>query len=322
MNKRGAMSIEQLGIIVLSLIALAVIMLMIYPKFLGTSTDVGKKSTCELSILLGSISRLGGVERIPPECKANIINIDQKLISSQSLPAREELTKLAELKTNPDYKEVTHYFNDPSSEEQLTEIIANKIISKEMTSCWDKVVHGKLGMFDEWYNLFDLGPNLKPSDYKANKQAYADELISHWSVPGVIEKWGPPKFCIICSDITFGKDIKLNKDATSFTPWLKATPHWYYKDQSLYEFLIKDQNYNMEPYYNYKIEAGKQYAVVFERVNTHKLAQWYYGIKNVLPFVGGEDVPNSINRLVLTEYDNVVKPFDEEGGEACFKIID
>ena len=79
----------------------------------------------------------------------------------------------------------------------------------------------------------------------------------------------------------------------------------------------------MEPYYSYEISPGKQYAVVFERVNTHKASQWYYSVKNVLPFVGEEDVPDSINRLVLTEYDNVVKPFDEgDGGRACFKIID
>lgn len=315
MNKRGETKI--LLYVVLAIISLAVIITMVLPLFSKSSSEVGSKSQCELSILLGSIARFGGVERVSPECRANVVNIAQNDIDKQKLLARDELSNLAEKKNNPDYAEVNKFFNNPSDDEQLTELITNKIIAKEMTSCWDKVVHGKLGMFDEWYNLFDLGPGLRKGDYEKNRQEYANKLIEHWNIPGILEKWGPPKFCIVCSDITFGNDLK-NKKVDSFTSWLKATPHWYYKDQSLYEFLVRDQNYENEPSYDYEITPGKQYAVVFERVNTHKLGQWFGYIKNV--FVTDE-IPDSINRLTLTEYDKVVKPFDEDG-EACYRIID
>ena len=321
MNRRGEGQSYELGKIVLILIGLAVIMSVVYVLFVKSAEEAGSKSQCELSILLGSIARFGGVERVSPECKANVVNIAQNDIDKQKLLARQELNNLAEKKNNPDYAEVNKFFNNPSDDEQLTELITNKIIAKEMTSCWDKVVHGKLGMFDEWYNLFDLGPGLRKGDYEKNRQEYAKNLIAHWEIPGVLQSWGPPKFCIVCSDITFGNDLK-NKNVDSFTSWLKATPHWYYKDQSLYEFLVRDQNYENEPYYDYEISPGKQYAVVFERVNMHQFSQWYYDVKNALPFVGGGEIPeDKINRLVLKEYDKVVKPFDEDG-QACYRIID
>lgn len=315
MNKKG-FTVE-MHHLVIALVFLAVFMVFVFPPFQETASASQKKSECELSIALGSLVRAGGVERIAPKCPAS-----QKVITQSELEKDREylIGELREFKRHEQdaaYTDVLQYFNDADNEEQLSELKANEIVAKEMTDCWEKVVHGKLGMFDEWYNIFDFPLfKLRRGDY-AEKE-YADKLIEHWNA-GVFQKWGPPTFCIVCSEITFGKDIKQNKKVDSFTPFIKAKQYGS-TGESTYEFLVKDQEYPQlaEPVYTYELKPDAHYAVLFKRVNKHKLSQWSDWLLSMGFSI--EDDHDSINRLVIANYNDIVKP-KNEGGESCFGVI-
>ncbi|MBI4919416.1 hypothetical protein HY837_05765 [archaeon] len=188
-------------------------------------------------------------------------------------------------------------------------------------SCWNKVIRGKLPMFDKWYNKIDFFG----SDYPK----YAGEYIDQ--VNAFITIWGAPTFCIVCSNIKFNEDLKnLSLPANiDLTKWLQHTPHPDHPSKSIYEYLYEGQTVPsklIEPEYNYDLDPPNRYSVIYKRINPHffdDVVENIWGFVDYLnPFVDEDNnVPTVINQLKLVPHDLVAKPY-KEGGESCFYVID
>jgi hypothetical protein len=163
----------------------------------------------------------------------------------------------------------------------------NRLVGKELTSCWDSMGRGELNLFSSWYD---------PVTDDSNKITSDDGILSSmWKFAKKGYKAGtgdlkqPPTICIICSRIRFDLEGDLQNyissalsQKTDLMAYLMATPHPYMKRldgtaMSKYEFLLDDEAKSMSSVVylpSFGFQTNQRMNVVFARINTFEIGKW------------------------------------------------
>lgn len=316
--KKGAISIDVTIELVALVISFGLLIAILVPQITKWVYEESETSLCEWSIVVGAIARPLGKEVISPECKARKINISTTDLQPYLSEAEQTINKW---KSDERYSRMLEEFPEATIKNEYKYAL-NKLVANELSNCWNKVLRGRLAMFDKWYNKIDF--------IKGDYPEYAEDYVSKTNLL-LIDVWGAPKFCIICSNIKFNEDLKdLGLPANiDLTKWLQHTTYEKDKKKTIYGYLYDGQTVPsnlVEPEYTYEINPPNRYSIVYERINPHAIddvieSSWDT-INYLIPFIDeNDDVPEVIHQLRLVPHDLVAKPYTE-GGESCFKIIE
>lgn len=315
-NKKGAIAVDVPIELIALLFSAGVLLVLFIPQLYTWITTSTEQVVCEWSIVAGAIARPLGKELISPECKARKVSISTKNL--QQFLGEAETTINKWLKDEK-YVAIRDQFPEANLQNKYKYAL-NKLVAREMTNCWEKVLRGKLPMFDEWYNKIDLFG----SDYPEYAEKYIDK------VNAFVKIWGAPTFCIICSNIKFEDDLaSLNLPKNiDLTKWLQHMPYKK-SSKSIYEYLYEGQtkpSQLTEIEYNYDLTPPNRYSVVYERINPHVIGEFIDEIWDFIDYLSPfkdekGNVPRVISRLRLVPHSLVAKP-KNEGGESCFYIIE
>lgn len=300
--KKAAIAISTLILLVGAAIAL-IASLSVTPKFIELMTGAGEKGKCSWEIVASSLApkSLAGFGGVPEECKASYVNITKKELDK----LRPSAKKRIEFYTKNSEKYVgmlKEGFNNPDDERQQYEWALNQLVTDKLKNCWDKVLQGKLPIFDKWWDLYQLpGEKREP-----NRESAIDLFEKSFGVNL------PPVNCIICSRIEFmpdAKEVVGERTINSLTTWLKYE-HPRYKAESYFEYLADGQTLPNTGSFNiirYPYNTWQIWAVVYERINAYKTTEWF-----------GE---GDYSVLRLVPYDEIAKPLSTNG-MGCTLIVD
>jgi len=324
---KKAQTESTLGTVIIVLMIITVLAVVFIPKIVKYFKDKGESGVCEWSIALNAFKKsfLLGAEKIPPNCKAKVLQINQTVLESKKKKAQKDL---GFFRKDARYKDTIRYFNSTSNHINY-EYSLDGIIADELVDCWSKVWRGKVSVFDEWWNIIECCTKFDENKNCIETEPCTSNLIVGGAIPlyaayeyvvGDVVIKEPPVFCIICSRIIFNDDLQnlgLPSKITSLNEWMylnrmKATSDNYYEylseGQTIAGRLTK-QKYDFSP--------NADYAIVYRRINVHKLKQageWALGFLEAKP---SED----INRLDIISYDAVTQPI-YNGGLGCTAIVD
>lgn len=331
MAKRGAVGVETFVRSAAILIAL-VALLLVVPHFTKQLFAASEEGECQWSVLVSALTRTPGLsmENIPISCKAKYMNVTLEDMQVNYGTASKAI-KFYNSK-GPEYDAIYKIFNTPNSENQLAEWSVNKIIADEMVSCWDKVWKGQMPMFDEWWKI--IGYSQASADQETLSKARAEGLPStekemswyQYAYLWNLQWKSPPTFCIVCARIKFGKDIMpaLGKEhVDSLTPWMmfNAVPR---TSITYFEYLLSEDQKNTPALFRtheIKYDTLKPYAVVYQRINIHKVDGISQGILDTIGLVSTEETDKKVDRVLLLPYESVLVPYDQ-GGANCNYVID
>ncbi|MBI5065845.1 hypothetical protein HZA97_06420 [Candidatus Woesearchaeota archaeon] len=326
-NKKGAIITETpIELIALAFAALVILSLYV-PKIVDWFGEEGQKSICEWTIVAGAIRPIPGKELITPECRHTTKIINKEDLNPYLKEAEETINKW---NSNDLYKGIREEFPQADLQNEYKYAL-NKVVSKELTSCWEKVVRGKLAMFDEWYNRIDLWGSGEPKQL----EEYRDK------VRAIITVWGAPTFCILCSEIKFNDSLSdLNVPSRiDLNKWLQYTPYDKNKKISSYEYLLEGQtlpsNLVSSSLYDYDVLPPNRYAVIYKRINPHITDPILHVVWSAFEYIDPvayyhdwvygenteEEPPDTLHRLKLVPLEQVAKPASQ-GGESCYKILE
>lgn len=338
---KGQIGVEEFVVIAAFAFAFVVFLFILGPKIWLALSGAGETGVCNWNLLVHAFTKMGGKEIVPAECQAKRITVDEPMLNAQLKYASRRMNKMLEEakdeKLKEQYKLILKQFNDPKNEQQLYEFALNKIVADELKNCWTKVFQGKLPLFDEWYNKFDLRLWGIFAEDKELKEMNEKDFITAWKGLGIANVYGPPTFCVICSRIKFDKNIekKLGKSkVTSLKDWLSFNP--MPRTNEPYMRFLADgrtkahdseegqpsENALYFQKFDYSISVEEPLAVLYSRVNTYKATQW---VGNVGGWLGITEAPQeAVDRLAIIPYNNVAKSYSEVGQEAgnCVVIID
>ncbi len=298
-NKRG-LETETLTLLIIFVIFATALLVLWFPKFYTLFEKSATKSKCELSIGISSLTRSValGKETIEINCPANRITINKTTLDKNYAKSKEAIQAWAKFDK---YANTAPYFRKQGAQPQkelIYEHALDQAIAQEMKDCWEKVFRGKLPVFDQWWKIF----------------GYEDES-KFWQVWN-IEKKGPPVFCIVCSRIKFNQqdmqEINLTKEITSLNEWMYNTPADMKTLTPYYDYIIEGQTPSdlLTPEYIYN--TNEPHAVIYKRVNIHKLGEIIQGVASWL----GYQPMETVNKLELVSYNKIKTPI-QEGGSGC-----
>ncbi len=331
MTKKGAVGVETFVRSAAILIALVALILVV-PHFTKQLYAASEKGQCQWSVLVSALTRTPGVgiENIPIECKAKYINLTLEDAQANYNAAAKAINVYRD--RGPEYDAIYKIFNSQKSESQLAEWSVDKILADEMVSCWDKVWKGKMPMFDEWWKIIGY------SQASADQEKLA--LAKTQGLPGKEEdmKWyhyaylwnlqwkSPPTFCVVCTRIKFGKDITPalgRADVNSLSTWMmfNQVPK---TSISYFEYLLSEDQKNTPALFRtheIKYDTSQPYAVLYQRINIHKVDELSQGVLDFIGLVSTEETDKKVDRVLLVPYDSVLLPYDH-GGANCNYVID
>jgi hypothetical protein len=331
MLKKGIAMVTFL--VVLAMISITVVALSYAVfKILVILGVIAPKAVCEWSVVLIGLGKLGtgGVLDIPPECKTEFVEIKLADLEALESEAAQQIRFYGQQyqKEPRAWEEIFRVFNNPDSEQQRLEWALNQKMATELTKCWSKVWKGELPLFDEWWNLVDwnlYGFADKPKD-SSDALRYLGEDVADFGGDSLLTVYGPPTFCIYCSRVVIDPQIKtkLGKNrVTSLTTWLKAKPVRPGSSESLFQFLL-NENQRKFPIAQEGIDYGynmdKPQAVEFLRTN--ELGATLKGVadtlvdgaKKLFGSPEGEVTPDRSNsRLVLVDAVDSIYPLSGQG---------
>lgn len=321
MNKKSQGGIPYL----VKLAAIAIVLLafiLIIPSFKNLLYGAVKTGECQWDLLFSALmTQMSlGKMNIPPECKAEYINVTKadleeylneaavRIHMYEQRPDKYRLMREAGFK---DYKDI-----DEAYHAQM-EWALNNFVADKMLWCWDRVWRGSLPIFDYWYNVVDWTFfGLREGDYDKDELERLDEEDK----TQLFEVHGPPTFCIVCARLKFDKEVQgmFPDPIKSLNTWMSYNPAPN-SEKSYMAELLEGQTFSSKihlPKYEYSVQ--EPLAITYKRINPHvskKTLSWAGDL------LGITEETKTINILALSEYDKVVVSM-HQGGESCFFVID
>ncbi len=334
-SSKSAISIEAVVELALFALMIAVVFYLVFPVVKEVLVGESEKGTCEWSLVMHSIAKVGDWSLIPAECRAHRIEIDMNFLDSYKSEAKKRIKQYNANKEK--YVEILPFFNNPDDEKQIRTWALNRIIAVEMKDCWEKVMKGKLPLFDAWWKFFSwdvYGKDIvkKPTNREEAFSVWNQLLIKSTGLPGTVKLYGPPTNCIICSRIKFSDDVKnyfAHRYIPSLNVWLK---HNYPATggKSYYNHIVEGQSQLRNPfiprYASYNVDTPL--SVTYEKIYTLRSWQdsgiikraWQGTLGQVYAVVNKEHL-YELNYVKLVPYtqDDLVDPIK---GEGCTFILD
>ena len=306
------------GLAILGLLVVILIVI-VFPTIKEVLVSEGEKGACEWSLVMSSLVKLGDWSLIPPECRANRIDIDLKYLDRFTSEAK---IRIKEYNTNPTkYPGIVNYFKDEKDTSKVYEWALNKAVATEMNDCWTKVFKGKLPLFDKWWTLYDFPwQNIDVAD-KDHGQKIFDSFFGTFHQA--------PVNCIVCSRIKFSDDVKkmfAGKNIDSMDAWLRNN-YPRYGGKSYYEELTEGQselNSLFTPAYEFRVD--NPLAVLYEKIYYYHIVD--ATITSVWETIFGGSTQNTFNFLKLVPYtqdaliNQPVKGGNGYQGEGCTFVLD
>jgi len=319
--KKGQMGINEF-VIMTALVAIFIVLLIVLTPIKDALTRTAESSGCQWGLFLSSVTRTPGlgIENIPAQCKANRVTVTKndldKMYRKKAINAFERYEKNQAL-----YPILYEQYSSSKDENQLVEWELNAFMAEQMRNCWTKVWKGKLPLFDEWWNWVDLDFfNLVEGDFK-NEKDRAKIFLGETEYGPILNVWGPPTFCVLCSRVKFDNEVKSfvpNVDERIFTAWLKGNPIPTQKTVSYYEDILEGQSVNDRIFFpEYSYDTSDPQAILYKRVNTHKIGQW---AGDILPrYVVGSE--KDYNSLRVSKFEDIARPSSLGNGEGCYEVV-
>ena len=308
-----------------AVIIVLVVFILILPSFKNLLYGAVQTGECEWDLLFSAIMTTagGGKMDVPPECKAEYVNVTMQDLQANLLLAQQRIKQY-----NLDETQKKKYadmraagFTDPDDYHQQMEWALNQVVADRLLWCWKRVWKGNLPLFDKWWNLVDWTFfGLKKGDYSQAELKVLRGAIEDES-PKLFDVYGPPTFCIVCARIKFDSAVQSEfrgRKINSLLPWLAGNPVPGTKTSYLEE-LLEGQTV-ISPLYTppYTYTTDEPMAVVYERINPHITQSTFTWATSKL---GITDEAENVNILALAEYDKLVVS-KHKGGESCFVIVD
>ncbi|MFH1409379.1 MAG: hypothetical protein ABIH34_05705 [Nanoarchaeota archaeon] len=185
---------------------------------------------------------------------------------------------------------------DEKDQKQIVEWKANQMIADELEDCWHDMGEGKLLLFSKWWER--VGGGLKESELDDEWEQYLNE--NH--LPQM-----PPIFCVICARIEFDKELQGILDpvvSKRFMDYLRRYPTRGDDEMSILNYLrdpLVSNLYTKE----YSYSTTEPYAIVFARVNTHRLYDYAEFIGNRLQITRKEGNDEDFSTLVMASMEDL-----------------
>lgn len=240
-------------VILFSIVAL--VMIISLNRYTTLFESTGEKAACEWSVFLSGGTKILGVETIPIKCKADRITLAKEDLV-KNYPKANNAIKLMRKRSPKLAVPMKHYVGTIDDRKKMQYLVDEKI-ALAMKSCWDKVLWGEMPIFNDWNGLLGVD-----SDKKAKWYQY--HTI-------------PPTTCIICSTITFSEELQsvVGKEPKNSLPeWMKL--HMVPGDQdkrTYYQYNLDDLR-KTETRQEIPYGVTEEQAVIYGRINKHKLRQW------------------------------------------------
>lgn len=345
MNRKG-ITHETVAGLILVLAGAAILLGMFVPKLFEVLKSQAEVTGCEWSIVKSSLTRFGGFESIPVECKAKRIDLTGDEIVMLREASSDRIKDMNnDVRIRPNLK----YFRVGGDEiPNYDEFTLNGIIAKELAQCWDKVLKGKPPIFDQWWSLLhckDVNGALRPCKledfstvYKETKNVrtlpvYLIPVLNQFNLAvdagrfvwkyaeGDFKIREPPVFCILCSRISFDNRLKFlfrdEQTIRSLPEFMKNTPD-VRTGEAYWKYISDGQTQISGPFQpSYEYSTNQNLAVLYQRVNPHQL--WETG-SWVSQWLGFEKFAEPVSLLKLVPYGDVMKPL-ERGGGGCAVLI-
>jgi hypothetical protein len=285
-SKKGEISTE-------SLVVLGILVLTMFVLFSIAADNLQlfktkKDKLCTVTLMLGSISKVGGKPLISPECEHKNIDISKEVLESpeEMSALRESQNSFNKIKTSiTGNKEFETYKSQYVVNEILNpkKSIVSNIMTRELKNCWDRVGQGTYNLFNDWEEFIsDCSGEGEaaakcPSDVSFLKEIY----ISSKSMNKV------PAFCFLCSRITFSDEELKNINIQNFDTWLAFSQVPKEKYSYLQYLTTNTYQYNQGQSYLGKNKEGYQLdeplAIVY--VKERRYIAWEKA-KSILATIG------------------------------------
>lgn len=327
MNKKGY-EITSVAVAAIAAVIALVVFLFIFPEFGEKLYAAGSKGECEWSVLVSALTRTPGLgfENIPVECRAKYKNVTMADLQA-NYPSAEKMMQFYKTK-GQNYAAISNLFSDPVNPLMRAEWSMNKIVADEMVECWDKVWHGEMPLFDSWYRLIDYqNVVLDPATVANATQQNISVTPGAMTSLDYLKVWNlkfqrPPVFCIVCTRLKLTDDVKsqfaAKPDIKSLTLWMQfnAVPG---TSESYYLYTLPDW---LKPFQqNYGYNVNQPIAVVYSRINMHKIATVTSPIVTFLGLGSSADAQDKADKIVVVPYDSVILPFNKNGAN-CDYVLD
>ncbi len=299
MNKKAQLSQTFVRISAITIGFLIILFVVAFPVR-EAMTQVAEKGQCQWEFFISSQTKILGQVQIPPECESNRLNITEKLLEKDFKDSRETLNTWKKDRDNNEGKifgnwgsnfidDYEGYQSNHRDDDVLYEYSMDAVVADEIKDCWEKVLKGKFPLFDEWWQL--IGTE-EPDD-------------SWWEVWN-LEKKHPPTFCVLCSVVSFDKDInqRFPEKVSSINNWMKNTP--VLKDPEKTDYfsytLPEDQVFYEQDYSYY---TDRDLAIIYSRVNVHKIDQWGDMMMDWINIISEEDKTEVAHAVMAIPYEKV-----------------
>jgi hypothetical protein len=305
----------------------AIILIFAAVKLIGAERIFGSYLSCRWEIFSQGIGpeRLIGLGQIPSSCKADISRISIQNLTKGFKGSRKTIETFNLNYPDNQFSEIF----DPTDEKSLVEFNLDKLIAKKTKSCVDKVNHGAMPIFENWWHLYGQDEKTAIGTVKEYLKAAV----------GAAKQSPVPRFCVICSEIRFNKDLiksegkysltgKDKNTITTLAEWMKKNPipivnMPYYE----YAKLNKKASDLFASDSDYYYQIDKPMALVYMRVNIHQLVKWGQGasvawetIAGWFPGLGVKGDYHEDNPPLEPEHSIVLMPYEDAGKECDFII--
>ncbi len=247
MNKR-AITEMMLVTIVITIIGAVVFLTVLWPAFSGKLKTAQSQGECNWNLFLASAVKASsfGLANIDPGCKAQYTTVDSEELKKYHTLAKQRIKQYcksqgyvgAAASTGQQYTTATAQLcTQGATYDDLNEWALNYIMAKKMTTCWDKVWHGKLDFF--------------------SRQAIYDRTV-----------------CVVCDVVSFSEDMPItvrNQQAiTTLYDWMNAEPYY---QTTYYDYISEGTTIKLDKTaleYTTKMPL----AIVYVHTKTSALEKW------------------------------------------------
>ncbi|MBR9675649.1 hypothetical protein GOV05_01425 [Candidatus Woesearchaeota archaeon] len=227
-----------------------------YGKILGSAED----KSCSFSLMLSSMTKIGGKVTIPPECEHKIHTITGENISANTQRARQTVASQQELGGRT--SEYLSYYGAGHSDEWYI----NEFMAKELRKCWDMAGAGTYDLFDEWWSFFDCSKPGQAAHSCDGPESAWEKLNTSYTNKGKL-----PTFCILCSSVRFGVGVD-KKEINSLIPWIENNP--VPKTKTSYAEYLTANSFIGNTGQNYQeYDTNEPQAVIYVKVQKTGLSQ-------------------------------------------------
>ena len=279
---------------------------------------VAEGGVCAWSAVFASMGKVSGAETIKIVCPQRFVTITQSEAGKDrksNFPDEEFLYINKKIPSSLRKKLANWY---PAYEEKedkdYMEYRMNEIMAKEIKHCWNKLGRGDLDLFSDWFSIVEYEEGTLKSDDGKLERFF--KKVYPFNKDVSLTK----KACIICSRVRFddsvkaefGADVDPELEITTLPDWMKSHPLSSYDPTSYYEFtldesIISDFFAEEEDKDRLYYKPGDDSAVVFMRINIHRLVEI---ASDIADFIEEEDHLQAIDSVFIWPYAEVVDKCD------------